>query len=157
MKQGDCVLIADYHNVQTEVYLKLFHPAQCDVGKRVLLEVKTLESFGIVLKKDTSALCLSGYKYTYFWCLTMAHIIEFHMSRWMILSWVRLTSLGVPCSFFAFSMGIYILRVTHFFLPSFSNPIRCLLVWWRSMVMEELSNYSALSSCIFLISCLKFL
>lgn len=94
------------------------------MGDSVLLEIEALQPFGIVLDQHTLTLGLNKGIGTYLSCFTIAQIIEFQMSKWMMLSWVRFTYLGLPSIFFALSVGIYILSCTSRFLPSFSNTIR---------------------------------
>jgi hypothetical protein len=119
VEDGDCVFIADDEDVQGEVVVELFQHGQCDVLDHVLLEVEPLKTLRVVLHQNALALGLTCQIITYLSCLTIAQIIEFHISRQMMLSWVRLTSLGAPSIFLDFSGGISMRRVTHFFLPSF--------------------------------------
>jgi hypothetical protein len=61
-------------------------------------------------------------------------------SRHTMLSWVRLTSLGVPSIFLAFSAGMSSRRVTIFFFPSFYRLRMWLFLISLSTLIVALSN-----------------
>ncbi len=155
MQDGHRVLVADYEDVEGEVAVELLRERHDQVGDGVLVEVEALKSLGTVLEEDAAALCLDRGGGTYLSWRTMALMLEFQTSRWMMLSWVRLTSFGHPSNFLALSAEICMRSCTSRFLLSFSKVMRWLFLGSRSTVMEEESNYSALISWIFLISCLK--
>jgi hypothetical protein len=59
VQNGNCILVADDQDVESEVVVELLDPTHGQMGNCILLEVKTFQALCVVLHEDTLALGLS--------------------------------------------------------------------------------------------------